>query len=105
MNRGNWRDMATNGDAAMKGNGMAMPKSPLKKIATSDKHDGICQDMSSPTVKAQTIDELHSLQRKRSAPSTPNKGIQGAFATLSEEERQKQQLQSIRYILYPRRIL
>ncbi|XP_002528904.2 phosphoenolpyruvate carboxykinase (ATP) 1 [Ricinus communis] len=92
--------MATNGNgeaANMNGNGAARvtPKTGLKKITTSDKHDGICQDMAAPTVKAQTIDELHSLQRKKSAPTTPNKGFQGAFAPITEEERQKQQLQSI----------
>lgn len=94
--------MATNGEVAMNGKGTGTPKSPLRKIATSDKHDGICHDMSASTVKAQTIDELHSLQRKKSAPTTPNKGIQGSFATISEEERQKQQLQSIRYMIMAR---
>ncbi|KAM1030801.1 hypothetical protein ACFX13_035484 [Malus domestica] len=48
-------------------------------------------------VQAQTIDELHSLQKKKSAPTTSNNGTYGAaFAiTISEEERHKQQLQSI----------
>ncbi|KAK8653614.1 hypothetical protein V6N13_127607 [Hibiscus sabdariffa] len=32
---------------------------------------------------------------KRSAPTTPLEGTQGAFATVSEDERQRQQLQSI----------
>ncbi|KAM1186103.1 hypothetical protein PS2_015008 [Malus domestica] len=43
------------------------------------------------------IDELHSLQKKKSVPTTPIKGTQGvAFAvTISEDERHKQQLQSI----------
>lgn len=61
--------------------------------------NGICHDDSVPPVKAQTIHELHSLQKKRSAPTTPVKdGAAGgaAFATISEEERQKLQLQSIR---------
>ncbi|KAG6495549.1 hypothetical protein ZIOFF_043375 [Zingiber officinale] len=61
--------------------------------------NGICHDDSAPPVKAKTIDELHSLQKKRSAPTTPIKdGAQqgnAAFATISEEERQKLLLQSI----------
>ncbi|RZR79520.1 hypothetical protein BHM03_00005250 [Ensete ventricosum] len=61
-----------------------------------DGDDGICHDDSTPPVKAQTIDELHSLQKKRSAPTTPVKDGQGApFATISDEERQRLQLQSI----------
>ncbi|XP_073009088.1 phosphoenolpyruvate carboxykinase (ATP) 1-like isoform X1 [Typha latifolia] len=60
--------------------------------------NGICHDDSAPPVRAQTIDELHSLQRKKSAPTTPIKdGSAGStpFATISDEERQKLQLQSI----------
>ncbi|GAA0183078.1 kinase [Lithospermum erythrorhizon] len=48
-------------------------------------------------MKAQTIDQLHSLQMKKSQPGTPlNGSIHGgaAFASL-EKERQIQQLQSI----------
>lgn len=68
----------------------------LAKIQTQKKHNGICHDDSTTPVKAQTLDELHSLQKKKSAPSTPIKGAQGAFAAqLSEDERQKQQLKSI----------
>ncbi|KAK9110807.1 hypothetical protein Sjap_018867 [Stephania japonica] len=72
----------------------------LPKIQTSSaqkRHNGICHDDSSAPVKAQTIDELHSLQKKRSAPTTPIKdGAEpGTFATVTEEERQKLQLQSI----------
>ncbi|TKY70001.1 Phosphoenolpyruvate carboxykinase of ATP [Spatholobus suberectus] len=67
----------------------------LAKIQTHKKHNGICHDDSVPTVNAQTIDELHSLQKKKSAPTTPVTGFQAPFATLSEEERHKQQLQSI----------
>jgi len=76
------------------GNGTA--RNGLAKIQTHKKQTGICHDDSAPPVKAQTIDELHSLQKKKSAPTTPIKGTQGAFAsTISDEERQKQQLQSI----------
>lgn len=93
--------MAGNGNGEFSfGNGTA--RNGLAKIQTHEKkNNGICHDDSGPPVKAQTIDELHSLQKKRSAPTTPIKGTQGAFTpTISEEERQKQQLQSIRYICY-----
>lgn len=82
-------------------NGNGTARNGLAKIQTQKKDNGVCHDDSTPPVKAQTIDELHSLQKKKSAPTTPIKGTQGgAFAvTLSEEERHKQQLQSIRYAL------
>ncbi|KAK8328181.1 hypothetical protein V6Z12_A11G234700 [Gossypium hirsutum] len=73
--------------------GVTSPRTPLKSILT-EKAKGIPND-SAGTVKAQTIEELHSLQRKRSAPNTPLQGTAGAFANLSEDERQRQQLQSI----------
>ena len=96
--------MAENGNGASPRLGLANGNG-LKKIQTHGNGDGgrkngngICHDDSAVPVKAQTIDELHSLQKKRSAPTTPIKDSQvGAiFAALSEEERQKQQLQSIR---------
>ncbi|KAF2938398.1 hypothetical protein DAI22_03g115700 [Oryza sativa Japonica Group] len=81
---------------------MASTPNGLARIEThgakTKKHEnGICHDDSSAPVRAQTIDELHSLQRKRSAPTTPIKdGASSPFAAaLSEEERQRQQLQSI----------
>uniref|UniRef100_A0A7N0VK86 Phosphoenolpyruvate carboxykinase (ATP) n=1 Tax=Kalanchoe fedtschenkoi TaxID=63787 RepID=A0A7N0VK86_KALFE len=59
----------------------------------------VYHDDSATTVKAQTIDELHSLQKKRSAPTTPihaGAAAQANFAaSVTEEIRQKQQLQSI----------
>ncbi|KAI3962823.1 hypothetical protein MKW92_033427 [Papaver armeniacum] len=61
----------------------------------------VCHDDSVPPVKAQTIDQLHSLQKKKpSAPTTPRKqqGADGASlftAAISDQERQHQQLQSI----------
>ncbi|CAA2994232.1 phosphoenolpyruvate carboxykinase (ATP)-like [Olea europaea var. sylvestris] len=70
----------------------------LPKIHTQKKkeEDEICHDDTSTPIKAQTLDELHSLQKKKSAPTTPIKDAGGAFAvTISEEERHKQQLQSI----------
>ncbi|CAL9076939.1 unnamed protein product [Musa acuminata var. zebrina] len=99
--------MAENGDFRF-GNSVkavVMPNG-LPKIHThgggAGAENGICHDDSAPPVKAQTIDELHSLQKKRSAPTTPIKdGLQqqqhgnAAFATISEEERHKLQLQSI----------
>ncbi|XP_068655037.1 phosphoenolpyruvate carboxykinase (ATP) 1-like [Aristolochia californica] len=85
--------MATNGDFSF-ANGA--PKGPLKKIQTQRKENGICHDDIASPVKAKTLDELHSLQKKRSTPTTPVKVDNGAiFAQLSEEERQKLQLQSI----------
>lgn len=69
-----------------------------KKINTSMKQgNGVCQDGSSSPIKAQTIDELHSLQKKRSTPSTPSGSVSSAFSVITEEDRQRQQLQSIRY--------
>ncbi|XP_034690979.1 phosphoenolpyruvate carboxykinase (ATP)-like isoform X2 [Vitis riparia] len=67
----------------------------LAKVQTHKKQSEICHDDSTTPVKAQTIDELHSLQKKKSAPTTPIKGSEGAFATISDEERQQLQLQSI----------
>ncbi|KAG6523569.1 hypothetical protein ZIOFF_013430 [Zingiber officinale] len=49
----------------------------------------ICHDDSAPPVKAKTIDELHSLQKDGAQQGN------AAFATISEEECQKLQLQSI----------
>lgn len=70
----------------------------LPKIQTQKaKEDEICHDDSAQPLKAKTLEELHSLQKKKSAPTTPlTAGTQTAFgAALSEEERHKQQLQSI----------
>ncbi|KAF3786809.1 Phosphoenolpyruvate carboxykinase ATP [Nymphaea thermarum] len=92
--------MADNGDFSFANGGA--PQSPvgrngLARIQTNKRENGICHDDSTPPVKAQTLHELHSLQKKRSAPTTPIKGAQNAFApsVVSDEERQKQQLQSI----------
>lgn len=92
---------AGNGNANGDG-GFSFPKGPaMPKITTGAKRGSeICHDDSGPTVKATTIDELHSLQKKRSAPTTPiNQSGAAAFAAVSEEERQKIQLQSIRSII------
>jgi phosphoenolpyruvate carboxykinase (ATP) len=79
---------------------MATPDA-LARIETNGKkshEDAVWDDDISAPVRAQNIDELHSLQKKRSAPTTPIKdGAAAAFAAaLTEEQRQKQQLQSIR---------
>ncbi|CAK7355974.1 unnamed protein product [Dovyalis caffra] len=86
--------METNGneEKVMNGNGTKRPAG-LPKITTTDKLQDVCEDMSAPTVKARTIDELHSLQKKKSAPASPMKGPNEA--ALSVEERQKHQLRSI----------
>ncbi|KAK4434267.1 Phosphoenolpyruvate carboxykinase (ATP) [Sesamum alatum] len=63
-----------------------------KKAEDAETDKQICHDDSAQPVKAQTLDELHSLQRKKSAPTTPLTATQTPFA---EEDRQKQQLQSI----------
>ncbi|MED6107985.1 Protein kinase C-like 1 [Stylosanthes scabra] len=57
--------------------------------------NGICDETAHPTtVKATTIDELHSLQKKKtSQPNTPPLGSDGTPFT--QDERSKQQLQSI----------
>ncbi|KAG5612843.1 hypothetical protein H5410_024124 [Solanum commersonii] len=61
---------------------------------TEDENE-VCHDDSATPVKAQTLDELHSLQKKKSAPTTPIKSPHVFGVAVSEEERQKQQLQSI----------
>ncbi|XP_026435573.1 phosphoenolpyruvate carboxykinase (ATP)-like [Papaver somniferum] len=91
--------MAGNGNGAefsfvgtANGNGTA--RNGLAKIQTYEKKpNGICHDDTAAPVKAQTLDQLHSFQKKKSAPTTPIKGSQGAL--FAEEDRSKQQLQSI----------
>ncbi|KAK4490693.1 hypothetical protein RD792_001389 [Penstemon davidsonii] len=84
------------GRVSISDSGARTGRNGLPTIQTQKKTNEVCHDDSSAPVKAQTIDELHSLQKKKSAPTTPNIGFQGPFTTgLSEEERSKQQLQSI----------
>jgi phosphoenolpyruvate carboxykinase (ATP) len=74
-----------------------IPASDSLAMENNETHNKICDDDgSAPTVKANTIDELHSLQRKKNI--TPS-GSQIDLFTLSEDERNKQQLQSIRYFV------
>ncbi|GAU14311.1 hypothetical protein TSUD_308710 [Trifolium subterraneum] len=76
-----------------------LPMIQIEKKATEVSE--ICHDDSTTPVKAQTIDELHSLQKKRSTPNTPIRtpttqtAAPFANAIISEEDRQRQQLQSI----------
>ncbi|KAJ6809588.1 phosphoenolpyruvate carboxykinase (ATP) [Iris pallida] len=81
------------------GNNAVVAKKGLPKIQTHAKNGSVCHDDSVPTVKAQTVDELHSLQKKRSAPTTPkdptSNSFSSPFAAISEEDRHKLQLQSI----------
>ena len=79
----------------------SMGRHGLPKIQTQLEKSSaeVCHDDSTTPVKAKTLDELHSLQKKKSQPTTPITGSQGAFAaTMSEEDRHRQQLQSIRYV-------
>lgn len=105
VNNGEFSFTSGTGEKTMSGrNGLAkITTTPVPLPPTSVDKTGqvVCHDDSAPTVKAQTIDELHSLQKKRSAPTTPIHGsslsAQANFAaSVSEEVRQKQQLQSIR---------
>ncbi|XP_058744551.1 phosphoenolpyruvate carboxykinase (ATP) 1-like [Vicia villosa] len=64
--------------------------SPTKDKATMENSD---DEGSVQTVKANTIDELHSLQRKKNV--TPKAGSQVDLNSYSGEERHKQQLESI----------
>ncbi|XP_057773232.1 phosphoenolpyruvate carboxykinase (ATP)-like [Salvia miltiorrhiza] len=86
--------MAANGEFSFRSGGVkgrnGLPKIHTDKKAVDEKD--ICHDDSATPVKAQTLDELHSLQMKKSAPTTP---IQAALGPFAEEERHKQQLQSI----------
>lgn len=56
-----------------------------------------CSDDSAQPVKAQTVDELHSLQKKKSAPTTPMTGDLNAFTAAQSDQKTKQQLQSIKF--------
>lgn len=68
---------------------------------TSATRAEMCKDDTSPSVKVSNLEELHALQRKKaSAPTTPRNATPKSStprSLLSEEERQKQQMQSVRY--------
>ncbi|KAL3675643.1 hypothetical protein R1sor_025591 [Riccia sorocarpa] len=73
----------------------------LRKIdTTSAKTSEVCSDDSVPSVKVNNLDELHSLQVKKSAPNTPRAGLtpttpKVSFTPRSEAEVNRQQLESI----------
>ncbi|KAK1300323.1 Phosphoenolpyruvate carboxykinase [ATP] [Acorus calamus] len=97
-------DGNNNGEFSFNANLGAVGRNGLARIQTHKSKNGICHDDSGPAVKAQTIDELHSLQKKKSAPTTPIKDAgQGeaafaaavAVAQAADDVKQRQQLQSI----------
>ncbi|KAG6548770.1 hypothetical protein Mapa_009531 [Marchantia paleacea] len=74
----------------------------LSRIATSangagKSHREVCADDSVPTVQAQNVEELHSRQMKKSAPSTPRAGVtpKAGSTPKSDDDRQREQLESI----------
>lgn len=77
----------------------------LSKINTKLATAEMCNDDTAPAVKVTNVEELHALQRKKaSAPTTPRNATNPSTprsltprSLLSEEERQKQQMQSVRY--------
>lgn len=101
-------EMAENGEFSFTSRARSTGRNGLPRIQANNKNKEtlVCHDDSATPVKAKTIDELHSLQKKRSTPSTPIKSplatgtaADGSFAVISEEERQRQQLQSIRHVI------
>ncbi|GAY48084.1 hypothetical protein CUMW_109180 [Citrus unshiu] len=94
-------EMAENGEFSFTSRARSTGRNGLPRIQTNNnnKETLVCHDDSATPIKAKTIDELHSLQKKRSTPSTPIKSplatgtaADGSFAVISEEERQRQQL-------------
>ena len=77
----------------------------LSKINTKATPPEMCKDDTAPTVKVTNLEELHALQRKKaSAPSTPRNATPKSLtprSLLSEEERQKQQMKSVRFEDFP----
>ncbi|XP_024374056.1 phosphoenolpyruvate carboxykinase (ATP) 1 [Physcomitrium patens] len=75
----------------------------LSKINTKPGEPDMCKDDTSSTVKVSNLEQLHALQKKKaSAPTTPRNATNPSTpknltprAYLSEEERQKQQMQSV----------
>jgi phosphoenolpyruvate carboxykinase (ATP) len=80
----------------------------LSKINTKPATAEMCNDDTTPPVKVTNVEQLHALQRKKaSAPTTPRTATNPSTprsmtprSLLSEEERQKQQMQSVRYKLW-----
>eukprot|EP00850_Spirogloea_muscicola_P003011 SM000012S25273 [mRNA] locus=s12:53388:57179:+ [translate_table: standard] len=67
--------------------GLGLPKGLPKIVVKPDA--AVCTDDTTPNLRVSNVDELHSLQKKRSQPSTPKTSL------FTDEERQKQQLESI----------
>jgi phosphoenolpyruvate carboxykinase (ATP) len=75
----------------------------LSKINTKPATAEMCNDDTTPPVKVTNVEQLHALQRKKaSAPTTPRTATNPSTprsmtprSLLSEEERQKQQMQSV----------
>ncbi|BAB10675.1 phosphoenolpyruvate carboxykinase (ATP) (EC 4.1.1.49) [Arabidopsis thaliana] len=66
----------------------ALPRITTEKGGKSPGPADVCQDDIAPRVNFQTIDELHSLQKKRSAPTTPLRdgsasGVSGTSAKVA----------------------
>lgn len=81
----------------------ALPRITTEKGGKSPTSRDVCHDDTAPPVNFQTIDELHSLQKKRSAPTTPLKegggvvmGTSGPTTPVSGET----MLQSVRYVTF-----
>ncbi|KAJ7300052.1 hypothetical protein O6H91_17G014800 [Diphasiastrum complanatum] len=86
--------MGQNGNATLEdANGIPDGLTKIKTHAAKGRD--VCTDDSGPPIKANTLEELHSLQKKKSASSTPRGTPKGAVSPLSEVERQRQQMQSI----------
>nr|POF09423.1 phosphoenolpyruvate carboxykinase (atp) [Quercus suber] len=85
---------AKNGEARLvsKGHAGLRIKTQRKLVAETAM---VCHDDSTLLVRAQMIDELHCLQKKKSAPNTPRtartpgQGQGTTFAIISEEDLQK----------------
>eukprot|EP00850_Spirogloea_muscicola_P014771 SM000108S14215 [mRNA] locus=s108:267282:271078:- [translate_table: standard] len=69
------------------GLGPLLPKGLPKIVVKPDA--AVCTDDTTPNLRVSNVDELHSLQKKRSQPSTPKTSL------FTDEERQQQQLESI----------
>eukprot|EP00850_Spirogloea_muscicola_P020897 SM000230S07333 [mRNA] locus=s230:24775:28568:+ [translate_table: standard] len=74
-----------------------LPKGLPKIVVKPDA--AVCTDDTTPNLRVSNVDELHSLQKKRSQPSTPKTSL------FTDEERQQQQLESIRSAGAPRRAI
>ena len=79
----------------------ALPRITTEKGAKSTTSSDVCHDDTASRVNFQTIDQLHSLQKKRSAPTTPLKegggvvmGTSGPTTPVSGES----MLQSVRCV-------